>query len=354
MEEGPPRVPTTASSALVTGGAGFIGSHLSHRLTSATELDVVVLDDLSGGNRKNLPEAVTFTKASVNDEALLEELFSEYEFDYVYHLAAYSAEGLSHFIRRFNYRNNLIGSVNLINQAVKHDADCFVFASSIAVYGDSPVPAREDMEPQPKDPYGIAKYAVEMDLEAANDMFGLDYVIFRPHNVYGEHQNIGDRYRNVVGIFMNQILQGEPMTVFGDGEQKRAFSYVQDIIGPMAQAAWMETAQNQVFNLGSNVPHTVNELTDAVAEAMGVPGHPVKHLSARNEVKETYSDHTKARRVFGTSDETPLQEGLERMARWANQVGARETQTFTDIELWKNMPSAWRDTTQDTPSSKNC
>lgn len=334
--------PPTASKALVTGGAGFLGAHLSRELLTRTELEVVVLDDLSGGYRENLPDGVTFVEGSVKDETLLEELFGEYRFDYVYHLAAYSAEGLSHFIRRFNYSNNLIGSANLINQAVKHNTDCFVFMSSIAVYGDSPVPAREDMEPAPKDPYGIAKYAVEMDLEAAHEMFGLNHVIFRPHNVYGEYQNIGDRYRNVVGIFMNQIMKGQPMTIFGDGEQKRAFSYVGDIIGPIARSAWMEEAHDQVFNIGSDCPHTVNELADAVAEAMGKPDHPLEYLDARNEVKVAYSDHAKAQRVFGNQTETLLLEGLEHMAHWVKRVGPREGQHFEDIEIWKNMPPAWK------------
>src|SRR5690606_24729495 len=141
----------------------------------------------------------------------------------------YAAEGLSHFIRRFNYTNNLIGSVNLINEAIKHDIKCFVFTSSIAVYVVAEPPMVETMVPQPEDPYGVSKYSVEQDLKIAHEMFGLNYIVFRPHNVYGEHQNIGDRYRNVIGIFMNQIMQGKPLTVFGDGQQTRAFSYIDDV-----------------------------------------------------------------------------------------------------------------------------
>ncbi len=125
-----------------------------------------------------------------------------------------AAEGLSHFIKRFNYENNLIGSVNLINASINNAVKCFVFTSSIAVYGAGTT--TEDMVPVPEDSYGIAKLAVEKELQVSHEMFGLDYVIFRPHNVYGEKQNIGDRYRNVVGIFMNQLLQGKPMTIFGD------------------------------------------------------------------------------------------------------------------------------------------
>jgi len=327
---------------LVTGAAGFVGAHLVRELLESTSHEVVALDDLSGGFRENMPEGVSFVKGSVTDSALIEALFDEHEFDYVYHLAAYAAEGLSHFIRRFNYTNNLIGSVNLINEAVKHDVKCFVFTSSIAVYGDGQVPLHEDMVPEPEDPYGVAKYSVELDLEAAQNMFGLDYVIFRPHNVYGEYQNIGDRYRNVVGIFMNQILKGEPMTIFGDGEQERAFTYVRDIVEPIAHSAWTEEAYNRVFNIGADEPCTVNELASQVAQAMGTPEHPVTYLEARNEAEVAYSDHSRARSTFSNAAHTPIEEGLERMAKWVKETGARESSRFENIEIKKNMPPSWQ------------
>lgn len=326
---------------LVTGAAGFIGAHLVRELHEGKKCEVVALDDLSGGFKDNLPDDVEFIEGSVTDGQLIENLFDRYEFDYVYHLAAYAAEGLSHFIRRFNYKNNLIGSVNLINESIKRGIDCFVFASSIAVYGENQVPMRENMTPNPEDPYGVAKYAVEMDLQSANDMFGLDYVVFRPHNVYGEYQNIGDKYRNVVGIFMNQILKGEPLTIFGDGEQKRAFSYIGDIIPPIASAPWTDGARNEVFNVGADTPHSVNELAQAVAEVMGSPDHPVTHLEARNEVEVAYSDHSALKNVFGEQPETPLRDGLEKMAAWVKEIGARSTPPFEEVEVEENLPPSW-------------
>ena len=178
--------------ALVTGGAGFIGSHVAKWLVH-DGYDVVVLDDLSGGDQSNVPQDALFVKGSVTDYALLEDLFEQHQFDYVHHLAAYAAEGLSHFIRRYNYENNLIGSVNLINQSILHKVKCFVFTSSIAVYGAGQNPMTEDLIPSPEDPYGTAKYAVELDLRCAHEQFGLNYVIFRPHHVYGEGQTIGDK-----------------------------------------------------------------------------------------------------------------------------------------------------------------
>jgi UDP-glucose 4-epimerase len=331
----------TSQKALVTGAAGFIGAHVVRELMAGGRCDVIALDDLSGGFRENLPEDAAFVQGSVTDAGLVAQLFDEYAFDYVYHFAAYAAEGLSHFIRRFNYTNNLVGSINLINEAVKHESACLVFTSSIAVYGAGQVPMNEDTTPQPEDPYGIAKYAVELDLRAAHEMFGLDYVIFRPHNVYGIYQNVGDRYRNVVGIFMNQILKGEPMTIFGDGEQKRAFSYVGDIAGPLAAAPWTEGARNRVFNIGADRPYTVNELARTIANAMGVPDHPIVHLPARNEVKIAYSDHSRAKQVFGMVRETPLSDGLREMAAWVKETGARKTPIFEEVEIRRNMPPSW-------------
>lgn len=334
-----PRDPETA---LVTGAAGFIGAHLIRQLAQVhPDLRVVALDDLSGGFRSNLPADIDFVQGSVTDASLLADLFDRHRFDHVYHLAAYAAEGLSHFIRRFNYTNNVIGSVNLINEAVRHGSRSFVFTSSIAVYGAGQVPMREDMVPEPEDPYGVAKYAVELDLRAAHEMFGLDYVVFRPHNVYGEYQNIGDRYRNVVGIFMNQILRGEPLSVFGDGLQQRAFSYVGDIVPAIASAPFVPAARNRIFNVGAERPYTVLDLARAVSRVMGAPDHPIRHLDARNEVQIAYSDHTAAHEVFGTPGDTPLEEGLRRMADWVRAVGARKSPSFGDIEVTRNLPPFW-------------
>ena len=240
-------------TSLVTGAAGFVGSHVAKQLVAAGH-DVIALDDLSGGFTDNVPEGAKFVQGSVTDHALLASMFDDINFDYVYHLAAYAAEGLSHFIRRFNYTNNVIGSINLINEAVRHDIKRFVFTSSIAVYGEGQLPMTEDLVPSPEDPYGVAKFAVELDLRAAHEMFGLEYTVFRPHNVYGEHQNVGDKYRNVVGIFMNQLMQGQPLTVFGDGMQTRAFSYIDDVAPIIAVSPEVEKTAGEVFNIGADRP----------------------------------------------------------------------------------------------------
>jgi UDP-glucose 4-epimerase len=325
--------------SLVTGGAGFMGSHVAQHLLDMDH-KVVVLDDLSGGFKDNVPSKSSFVEGSILDEKLVDELFMKYRFQYVFHLAAYAAEGLSHFIKRFNYRNNLIGSVNLINASVNYGVECFVFTSSIAVYGSGQSPMTEKMIPVPEDSYGIAKLAVEQELAVSHEMFGLDYVVFRPHNVYGERQNIGDRYRNVVGIFMNQLMRHEPMTIFGDGTQMRAFTHIDDVAPIIAQSINYEGAHNQIFNVGADKPYTVSELARVVARSMGQECKMV-HLEPRKEVKIAFSDHSKLESVFGKKEKTPLEVGIRSMANWVLAHEARESKVFSDIEVTKNMPSSW-------------
>jgi UDP-glucose 4-epimerase len=325
--------------SLVTGGAGFMGSHVAEQLLRLGH-KVVVVDDLSGGFIDNVPEGASFVRGSILDEQFIDDLFKKYSFTYVYHLAAYAAEGLSHFIKRFNYRNNLIGSVNLINAAINHDVKCFVFTSSIAVYGAGQSPLTEGMTPIPEDSYGIAKLAVEQELKVSREVFGLDYVIFRPHNVYGERQNIGDRYRNVVGIFMNQLLRGEPMSIFGDGTQMRAFTHINDVAPIIAASADCSSARNQIFNVGADQPYTVNELAKIVAATMGRPCRTT-YLDARKEVKVAFSDHRKVEAVFGKQQNTSIEVGIRLMAEWVQKHGARESGFFEEIEVAKNMPLAW-------------
>jgi UDP-glucose 4-epimerase len=325
--------------SLVTGGAGFIGSHVAKHLVSKGH-QVVILDDLSGGFVENIPSGAEFVQGSILDERLVHSLFEEHHFDYVYHLAAYAAEGLSHFIRRFNYSNNLIGSVNLINESVNSQVKCFVFTSSIAVYGAGQVPMTEEMMPLPEDPYGVAKLAVEQDLKAAHHLFGMNYIIFRPHNVYGEKQNIADRYRNVVGIFMNQLLKGEMMTIFGDGDQQRAFTYIDDVAPTIARSVEVPQAINQIFNIGADVPFSVNTLARVIAEAMQRPCNVV-HLPERQEAKLAFSDHSKVSRVFGERTKVKLHDGIAKMAQWVRAHGSRESSIFGDVEIEQKMPPSW-------------
>ncbi len=328
-------------TSLVTGGAGFIGSHVIDELLAMGHR-VVALDDLSGGFRDNVGPAAELVEGSILDVPLVQRLFAAQRVDYVFHLAAYAAEGLSHFIKRFNYDNNLIGSINLINAAVNAGSvRAFVFTSSIAVYGRNQLPMHEDLVPAPEDPYGIAKYAVEQELRSTEEMFGLPYIVFRPHNVYGERQNIADKYRNVVGIFMNQALRREPMTVFGDGLQTRAFSCIDDVAPIIARSIDNAEAYGQVFNIGADRTCTVIDLARLVAREMGVD-FDVRHLPPRREAVDAYASHDKVKRLFGgLMPGVPLESGVARMAAWARRHGSREIRRFSDIEITRNLPPSW-------------
>ncbi len=334
------------AKVLVTGAAGFIGSHVAEEL-SKRGYEVIGVDDLSGGSESNIVPGVKFVKGSVTDVGFIDELFAKHTFEYVFHLAAYAAEGLSHFIRRYNYNTNLVGSMNLINAAVNAGTvKCFVFTSSIAVYGKNQLPIVEWSVPQPEDPYGVSKYAVELDLKAAHEMFGLPFIIFRPHNVYGERQNMGDPYRNVVGIFMNQIMQGKELTIFGDGSQTRAFSYISDVAPVIAASIEKAEAYNEVFNIGADKPFTVLELAQSIGRAMSTEPK-IKFLDARNEVQHAYAAHDKVRTYFGDLiKDVDLDTGISRMIAWARSMGPQIGKKFKGIEIEKNMPPSWKKLTE--------
>ncbi len=328
------------TKVLVTGCAGFMGSHVVDECL-AKGYEVIGLDDLSGGYEENVNSDATFVRGDILDHDLVESLFEQHQFDYVYHLAAYAAEGLSQFIKRYNYNNNLIGSVNLINAAVRHKCKCFVFTSSIAVYGTNQLPMTEDMIPQPEDSYGIAKLSVEQELKVTHEMFGLNYVIFRPHNVYGVRQNISDPFRNVIGIFMRKILEEQPMTVFGDGEQTRAFTCVRDVTPILVSSVEKQEAYQNTFNIGASKPYSVNELAQEVAAALGKELQ-VEHLPARNEVVHAYADHAKVEKILGYKDTVSLKEGIREMAEWVRTIELKPTKSFTSIEIEEKLPPVWK------------
>ena len=332
------------SKALITGAAGFIGSHVA-KDCAHLGFEVVAVDDLSGGFQKNLPEAVRFIVGDLKNATFVSELMATEKFDVVYHLAAYAAEGLSHFIRNYNYQNNLVATTNLITQSVRvGTVKKFVFTSSIAVYGSGRTPMIEDMQPLPEDPYGISKLACEYDLKAAYEMFGLKYVIFRPHNVYGPGQNMYDKYRNVVGIFLNQLQAGKQLTVFGDGSQTRRFSYISDVSFPIALSGILPHVENEIFNVGGDIATTVNELAQVTKEAWGDPEAVTIHLDARNEVKHAESDHQKLTCFFpGLPKAVGLREGMQQMVDWAKNVGKYfKPIAFDAVEVAKQMPHSWR------------
>ncbi len=328
---------------LITGVGGLIGSRLATWILDNTSYEVVGIDDLSGGYVENVDPRIEFHKLDLTkDFDKISDLFLNNSFEIVYHLAAYAAEGLSPFIRKFNYENNLIASVGLINNSIRFGVSRFVFTSSMAVYGSSQEPPfSEDLIPRPIDPYGIAKYAVEQDLKIAYDQHGLKYTIIRPHNVYGINQNIWDKYRNVLGIWMYQIINNQNPTIFGDGNQTRAFSYIDDILRPMWNASQFDSCIGETINLGGIKSYTINEAAETVIKVTGTDIKPV-YLEKRHEAKHAWSTWEKSVDLIEFQHKIDLSEGISRMWDWAKDQPNRERFTWEKFEIDKNLYSYWK------------
>jgi len=273
----------------------------------------------------------------------ISDLFKEYEFEYVYHLACYAAEGLSPFIRRFNYDNNIGATVNIINNCITYGVKRLIYTSSMSVYGrgiNEGVEFNEDDTPAPIDPYAISKYACEMDIKVAGEQHGLDWCIIRPHNVYGIKQNIWDKYRNVLGIWMYQILNNQPMLIYGDGEQTRAFSYVDDCMESFWNAATFDTASKQIINVGGLKGISINVAAATLCDITGYTN--VKHKEARHEVKHAVPDGTKAIELLNFVEKTNLTTGLIKMWDWAKQQPMRPQYKWPSYEIEKGLYSYWK------------
>lgn len=325
---------------LITGVAGLIGSRLAKWiLVNKKNYQVIGVDNLSGGYEDHIDDKVIFYKADLATEDL-NRIFSLHEVEFVYHFAAYAAEGLSPFIRKFNYTNNVVATANVINACITHKVKRIVFTSSMAVYGDGIPPFDEEDQPSPIDPYGIAKYACELDLKVAGEQHGLDWCIIRPHNVYGSHQNIWDRYRNVLGIWIYQKLNNKPITICGDGSQKRAFSYIDDCLLPLWNAAFLISASKQIINLGSKKEYTILQAAEILNEIVG--GVEIKFTEGRHEVHSAYSTHLKSENLLGYQELTSLSSGLNEMWDWAKNQPRRTQFVWPKYELEKGLYQFWK------------
>ena len=330
-------------TVLVTGVAGLLGSRLAAWIRAFhPEVRVIGVDDLSGGYLENVPDGVEFHRINLAScHEMVSDLVAAQKIDVIYHLAAYAAEGLSPFIRRFNYETNVIASINLINAAIQNNVGKVIFTSSMAVYGNGQTPPfDEETRPSPIDPYGIAKYAVEMDLEIARIQHGLRYTIIRPHNFYGVNQNIWDRYRNVLGIWMCQILHDEQMTIYGDGEQSRAFSFVDDAIQPLWNAQSPD-CDGHTINLGGIHEYTINQACETLIRVTGSGLRPM-HLEPRHEAKHAWTTWDKSVRLLDFKHTIDLEEGLTRMWDWAQRQPVRERKRWASYEIDRGLYNYWR------------
>jgi len=331
-----------SKKVLITGVAGLLGSRLADWILKNTDYKVIGVDDLSGGYTENIPKGVKFYKFDLKELDRINKLFKQHTPDIVYHFAAYAAEGLSPFIRKFNYENNLIASTNLITCSIKHDVKRFIFASSMSVYGNKyEPPFHEDLQQSPIDPYAVAKYGVEMDLKIAYEQHGLKYTIIRPHNFYGQNQNIWDKYRNVLGIWMYQIINNTQPTIFGDGNQIRAFSYVDDSLIPFWNASQRDECIDQIINLGGIKEYTINEACETLIKITGTNLKP-KYLEGRHETKHAWSTWDKSIKLLDFEHKIDLEEGLIKMWEWAKTQPMRKRFFWGEYELEKGIYEFWK------------
>jgi UDP-glucose 4-epimerase len=326
---------------LITGVAGLLGSRLAdYIIENHPNVHIVGIDDLSGGYKENVHSKVEFWQMNLVTHPI-ENCFEVHKFDYVFHFAAYAAEGLSPFIRQYNYENNLVATARIVNQCIKHDVKRLVFTSTLAVYGHGNGNIFDESQIQnPIDPYGIAKFACEMDIKVAGEQHGLDWTIIRPHNVYGVKQNIWDKYRNVLGIWMYQHMIGKPMTIFGDGEQTRAFSFIDDSLEPLWNAAIRPEASKQIINLGGIEEISIKDASKILQEVIG--SGEVIHLEGRHEVKHSIPTFQKSIDILDFKYQTDLKEGLTKMWDWAKQQPMRDRFVWDNYELDKGIYSFWK------------
>jgi UDP-glucose 4-epimerase len=330
-----------SKKVLITGVAGLLGSRLADWIIeNKPEYKVVGIDDLSGGYKENVNPKVEFWQMNLVEHPI-ENCFEVNKFDYVFHFAAYAAEGLSPFIRCYNYDNNLKATARIVNECIKNDVKRLVFTSTLAVYGHGNGGIfDENQVPKPIDPYGVAKYACEMDIQIAGEQHGLDWTIIRPHNVYGIKQNIWDKYRNVLGIWMYQYLNDQPITIFGDGEQTRAFSYIDDSLEPLWNAAVLPQASKEIINVGGIKEYSIKEAAEILKEVIGAK--EVVHLEGRHEVKHSIPTFQKSVDILGFEHKTDLKEGLTSMWEWVKQQPMKDRFVWDKYELEKGIYSFWK------------
>lgn len=331
---------------IITGAAGLFGANFTRYVLDTTSEEIVCIDSLIGGNENYLIKhpRIHLLKGDLSDtnfqKKLESSVFKTNTVDYIFHFAAYAAEGLSPFIRCFNYTNNLVSTAFIVNMSIEYNIKRLVFTSSMAVYGEQEPPFAETLVPKPVDPYGIAKYSCEMDIQVGAHQHGLEYCIIRPHNVYGPYQNIWDPYRNVLGIWTLKCIQGKQITIYGDGEQKRAFSYIEDILPCLWKAAVDPRAKNQIINLGGKTPSSILEAATILGEITG--NENIIHLEGRHEVKYAYSTYEKSEKLLDYKEITLLREGLKKMWEWAKTQPNRDQKRWDTYEITKKIYSYWK------------
>jgi UDP-glucose 4-epimerase len=325
---------------LVTGGAGFIGSHLVDRLIKAGH-EVSVIDDLSGGKKKNINPKARFFKIDLRDQENTARAIKKIKPQLVFHLAANAAENKAQFSPIDITSRNYSAFINTLVPALRNGMKRIIFTSSIAVYGALQTPFKESAKPEPEDLYGISKLAIEQTLEVLSKVHEFEYVITRPHNVYGPRQNMTDPYRNVVTIFMNALMKKKSYFIYGDGNQRRCFSYIDDVVDALYKCGF-ENVHGKTFNIGADKDYSLNELSETVQKVAGIKIPPVYIADRPQEVRVAISDHTQAKKILGYKDKTSLLQGIKKTWEYARYMGPQKEE-FTEIELpSEKLPENWK------------
>lgn len=324
----------------VTGIAGFLGSHIADDCIEQGHA-VSGCDNLIGGYRKNVPSDAKFQKADCTDMEAMKRLMRDVEL--VYHCAAYPHEGLSVFSPSLITKSIYQSTATVLSAFIQNKGKRFIFLSSMARYGINTVPFTEDMHPNPQDPYGVSKVASEELVKLMARIYGFKCVIAVPHNIIGPRQKYDDPFRNVASIFINRMLRNEQPIIYGDGEQKRCFSFMGDCVDSLRKMAVQDNVVSETINIGPDEEFvTINKLAETIAGLLKFDLHPMYFPDRPQEIKEAFCSADKARRLLGYKTEYSLEAGLREMIDWIRESGPRPFDYHLDIEIInEKTPETW-------------
>ena len=325
----------------ITGIAGFLGSHLADEFLSLGH-EVIGVDNLIGGDMDNLNPRISFHKVDCLDLEKLNELISGT--DIVYHAACTPHEGLSVFSPAKIVNNTFQITANTLSAAIKNKVKRFVQCSSMARYGQQDkIPFKEDMQCKPQDPYGIAKYASELLIKNLCDTHSIEYVITVPHNIIGARQKYDDPYRNVASIMTNRMLQNKPAYIYGDGEQMRCFTFIEDVISCLREAGMREGISGEIINIGPDSNYiTINKLYEKLSNLLLFNKEPIYVKERPQEVKFATCSADKAKKLLGFKEKITLDDGLKNLVEYIKSKGPKPFRYHLDLEIInKKTPKTW-------------